>query len=278
MKQRIITGLIAGAFFISMMLALYTPIFPLFVCLLSGVAVFEINKVMGLKYKPLKFLSILTASLLPLAITYSQFNSFFPFLIIYTVLMLSWMLGDYEHTKFVTVASSVFVSIALPFALSTMVLFRDIYLRYPKHFSKHDGLFLLIMALFCAWMTDIFAYFVGVKFGKHKMSPNISPKKSIDGAVGGVIGAIILNLILCAVFKNCFPGKSTMMSYFVVAPLSAVLSLTSMLGDLSASVIKRNFGVKDYGNILPGHGGVMDRFDSVIFVMPVLYAFVMLWV
>ncbi len=278
LKKRIITGVLASAFFIAMLLGLYTRIFPLFVCLLSGIAVFEINKVIDLKYKPLRTLSLLMAAILPLCITYVHFFRFFPFIIIYVILMLSWMLGDYEHTKFTTVASSIFASISVPFALTVMVLLRDLFYKYPNKFSRYDGLYFLIMALFCAWMTDIFAYFVGVKFGKHKMSPNISPKKSVEGAIGGIIGCVLLNVALCAVFRAYFPGKSPFMSYIAAVPLSAVLSVTGMLGDLSASVIKRNFGVKDYGNILPGHGGVMDRFDSVIFVLPVLYAIIMMWI
>ena len=277
LKKRIITGVLASAFFIAMLLGLYTRIFPLFVCLLSGIAVFEINKVIDLNISPqdtqpayggnTAFMYNLCALL-----------QILPFIIIYVILMLSWMLGDYEHTKFTTVASSIFASISVPFALTVMVLLRDLFYKYPNKFSRYDGLYFLIMALFCAWMTDIFAYFVGVKFGKHKMSPNISPKKSVEGAIGGIIGCVLLNVALCAVFRAYFPGKSPFMSYIAAVPLSAVLSVTGMLGDLSASVIKRNFGVKDYGNILPGHGGVMDRFDSVIFVLPVLYAIIMMWI
>ncbi|MEG1180387.1 MAG: phosphatidate cytidylyltransferase, partial [Oscillospiraceae bacterium] len=121
-----------------------------------------------------------------------------------------------------------------------------------------------------SWLTDTCAYFVGVKFGKHKMSPVISPKKSIEGAVGGVVGCLALNMLILYLF-NTYIFDTPFMSYLVFAPISIVLSLASMCGDLVASIIKRNYGAKDYSNLIPGHGGIMDRFDSCLFVMPILY-------
>jgi len=114
-----------------------------------------------------------------------------------------------------------------------------------------------------AFGTDIFAYFVGVTLGKHKLCPNLSPKKSIEGAIGGVLGAVILNgLFLYFVLPE----------YFVPGIIISVLgSVISQCGDLAASLFKRHMGIKDYGKLIPGHGGVMDRFDSVIFVAPVIY-------
>ena len=125
-------------------------------------------------------------------------------------------------------------------------------------------------------MTDTFAYFVGSKLGKHKLCPKISPKKSVEGAIGGVIGAVLLNVLLLFVFKRFFFEGESILSYITVVILSVVLSVVSMFGDLAASTIKRNFGIKDFGKLLPGHGGIMDRFDSALFVMPVLYASVYL--
>ncbi len=124
-------------------------------------------------------------------------------------------------------------------------------------------------------MTDTCAYFVGSKFGKHKMTPKISPKKSWEGAVGGVAGAVIVNLLIFLIF-NMVIKERLLLPYWAVILITVVLAVISMFGDLSASVIKRNYGAKDFGKLIPGHGGVMDRFDSCIFVLPTLYFIVRL--
>lgn len=113
-----------------------------------------------------------------------------------------------------------------------------------------------------AWGCDTCAYCVGMLFGKHKMAPILSPKKSIEGAVGGVVGAAILGIIYAA-----FTG-GPMAIYAVIC---AVGALISMVGDLTASAIKRNMEIKDYGKLIPGHGGILDRFDSIIFTAPIIY-------
>lgn len=105
--------------------------------------------------------------------------------------------------------------------------------------------------------------------GKHKLAPKLSPKKSVEGAVGGVAGAALLTVIYCLVFKEAM-GIDTS-HIIILAAISAVGALVSMVGDLTASAIKRNYGIKDYGTLIPGHGGILDRFDSVIFTAPMIY-------
>ena len=129
---------------------------------------------------------------------------------------------------------------------------------------------MLLYLLFCAWFGDSGAYFAGTFFGKHKLCPNISPKKTFEGLVGGVVTVGIVTTILLVVYNNFILGEQQL-SYPVLIPLSMVASLVGVVGDLSASVIKREYSVKDFGNIMPGHGGVLDRFDSVILVAPFLY-------
>ena len=114
----------------------------------------------------------------------------------------------------------------------------------------------------CSWGCDTCAYCVGVLIGKHKMAPVLSPKKSIEGAVGGVAGAVLLGVIYA------FFTKGGMVEYGIICGVGALIS---MVGDLAASAIKRNQGIKDYGKLIPGHGGILDRFDSVIFTAPVIY-------
>ena len=104
--------------------------------------------------------------------------------------------------------------------------------------------------------------------GKHKMSPVLSPKKSVEGAVGGVVGAALLGAIYAAVVGSHLEAENPVITYAIIC---AVGALISMVGDLAASAIKRNHNIKDYGTLIPGHGGIMDRFDSVIFTAPVIY-------
>lgn len=125
-----------------------------------------------------------------------------------------------------------------------------------------DGRFHVWLIFLSAWGCDTCAYCVGMLIGKHKMAPVLSPKKSIEGAVGGVVGAALLGVLFAYLTK----GDKT--AYAVICGVGALIS---MVGDLAASAIKRNQGIKDYGKLIPGHGGILDRFDSVIFIAPIIY-------
>ena len=124
------------------------------------------------------------------------------------------------------------------------------------------GAFLVWLIFLCSWGCDTCAYCVGMLIGKHKMAPVLSPKKSVEGAVGGVVGAVLLGAVYGAAVKG------EILEYGVICGAGALIS---MVGDLAASAIKRNHDIKDYGTLIPGHGGIMDRFDSVIFTAPVIY-------
>lgn len=127
--------------------------------------------------------------------------------------------------------------------------------------SQHSILIWLVFLT--AFGTDIMAYFTGMAFGKHKLCPNLSPKKSVEGAVGGVIGSVVF----CGIF-----GYFALPDAFVMTLVIGFLgSIFAQLGDLSASAFKRQMGIKDYGNLIPGHGGILDRFDSVLFTAPLVY-------
>lgn len=131
-----------------------------------------------------------------------------------------------------------------------------------------NGVFLVWLIFLCSWGCDTCAYCVGMLIGKHKMSPRLSPKKSIEGAVGGVVGAALLGAAYAAIAGSYMTGPSPVLQYAVICAIGALIS---MVGDLAASGIKRNHDIKDYGNLIPGHGGILDRFDSVIFTAPVIY-------
>lgn len=124
------------------------------------------------------------------------------------------------------------------------------------------GNFHVWLIFLSAWGSDTCAYCVGMLIGKTKMAPQLSPKKTIEGAIGGVAGAVLLGLI----YALCTKGP--MIQYMIICLFGAIIS---MVGDLAASAIKRNTGIKDYGSLIPGHGGILDRFDSIIFTAPVIY-------
>ena len=131
------------------------------------------------------------------------------------------------------------------------------------------GIRFIVYLILVVMGTDVFALVFGVSLGKHKMAPKLSPKKSIEGAIGGVIGAALLG-VLYAVLVNKF-AKGADVTVWLYALICGVGALISQVGDLAASAIKRNFDIKDYGNLIPGHGGIMDRFDSVMITAPIIY-------
>lgn len=132
-----------------------------------------------------------------------------------------------------------------------------------------DGLYSLWLIFLCSWGCDTCAYCVGMLFGKRKLAPVLSPKKSIEGAIGGVVGAAALGSIYGAAVSNSLIMENAPLYFAIICAVGAVIS---QFGDLIASGIKRQHGIKDYGKLIPGHGGILDRFDSVIFTAPMIYA------
>ena len=131
----------------------------------------------------------------------------------------------------------------------------------------------MLLTFICAWSCDTFAYFTGRFLGKHKLIPHVSPNKTVEGSVGGVVGAMVICIVYLLIVKNVFDTNMLQWSNVVVegAVYGLVGGALSQLGDLIASAIKRDTGIKDFGWIFPGHGGFMDRFDSVMFIAPIMY-------
>ena len=181
----------------------------------------------------------------------------------YAAIMLFMLMMVVLHGK---VKSSEVLSCAAVTLFITACMLSVILIR-----KRCDG-FTVILPFICAWLTDTGAYFTGTFLGKHKLVPKISPKKTVEGAIGGtllaIVGCVLYIIIMCMTVANGLPRVSVMLRF---ALLGLVASVISQIGDLIASCIKRDCEKKDYGSILPGHGGLMDRFDSVIFVSPVIY-------
>lgn len=254
------------------------PVITVILALLAPVATYEIIRAVGGKSKVLFTVSctvsLFTVLVYGFGIALPAASVLYG---IYVLLLMSLMVFFHKEIQFTHASAAFMASLAIPFAFTCFLRLNNI-ADWFEGYTHDAGVFFVGLAFSCSWFTDTFAYVVGVKFGKHKMAPVISPKKSIEGAVGGVVITAAINVLILYLFTiGCRKlygyelfGESAA-KYLYIIPISMVLSLVSMLGDLSASVIKRNFGIKDYGKLIPGHGGIMDRFDSCIFVAPTLY-------
>ncbi len=180
--------------------------------------------------------------------------------ILLTVLYCFVLFSDGKYT-ITDVALTLFGMIYVAFLFSFVTLTRNM---------EMGGLYIWLIFI-GAWATDTFAYFTGVTIGKTKILPKISPKKSLEGSIGGVIGCIIAMMLFGRVFYN---EMGIPLVHFAV--LGLICGIISQIGDWSASAIKRTVGIKDYGNIMPGHGGVLDRLDSILFVAPTVYFYIKL--
>lgn len=174
------------------------------------------------------------------------------------VIFVAW-LKNHKEIRYEQIFFVLAVTALVPQAMSTMVRIDRMY---------DDGLFLMILALCGAWIADTGAYFTGVALGRHKLCPEISPKKTIEGFIGGIVTTGIVYAAAVSVYSGGFNILTAVLT-FVIGGICAVIGT---LGDLSASMVKRQIGFKDYGRIMPGHGGLMDRFDSILFVVPTFYA------
>lgn len=282
MKTRLITAAVLLAVLAVVVWQIYTPALVLVVAFLSAVAANEIMKCANVKNKFIVLFGTLVAAITPFfasehcleplvsAQKWGGVINAVPqtvYIIAVFLIFFLAMLKDFKGTSFEDVAVSLLASVAVPFVFSVFVRLRDL-----QGYKSQLGIYLIFFALICALATDSGAQLTGMAFGKHKMAPNISPKKTIEGAAGGLIFSLILNF--CAVLcYNKFAEKpldSTVITVLMLCSLP--VSFLGMMGDLAASVLKRNFGVKDFGKIFPGHGGVMDRFDSTLFTMSATYA------
>ncbi len=185
---------------------------------------------------------------------------FLPFFV-FMVAMLCVMIFFHETIKLSDVAYAFFTSTVLTTGISSITLLTTSFQDYCAFFA--------VLTLAIPWGADAGAYFAGVKFGEHKLCPKISPKKTVEGALGGLVSGVISALIIGLIFNFIFGYDYV--NYFALIIIGLVNTPLSMIGDLSFSIIKRNLGIKDYGNVIPGHGGMVDRFDSVVVTAPFVY-------
>lgn len=264
---RLISGLV-GTVVVLLMIFAPVSVFHLAVSLACLVALFELHKTLNLHEKPqLSVLNYLFGALFLITPVLSLGGRREPMmflLVVYLMLLLISSVLWNETIKFSDVACSFF-------ALVYGVLF-PVHMTYIRMLDQ--GLALIFLVFLGAWMPDTFAYFAGSLFGKHKLIPKVSPKKTVEGAIGAVVGAVVTFVAYGLVMDFGFDYQ---VNYVVLVFLSLICGVVAQFGDLSASVIKREWGKKDFGNLIPGHGGILDRIDSLNFIAPLTYYFVLIF-
>lgn len=244
-----------------------TRLFNVIIAAVSLMALFEMLRAADcLKSRALAALSFSAALLIPFSLERYVRMWTAQLIFIFFVLFFVVLIRNSSTLRVEQMSMAFMFSLFIPLFFSCGVFMRDIY-------GPVAGSFYLLMALGSAWLSDTGAYFVGRKFGRHKLAPVVSPKKTIEGSIGGLITCTIFMQAIALLFSAATDilGIPVKIDYGMLALITPVCAVMGMLGDLSASAIKRQFHVKDYGDIMPGHGGVMDRFDSVMFTMPSVF-------
>ena len=237
----------------------YPVIMPVLVAGLSMIAVHEALWSTGfLKHARISCYSIIMAGLIPFWVYYDgkQLPAMAA-MFLYVFILFCEAIGSQKRITLEKLGGAVFLTLVIPYFLSSILRIR----------MMEPWQALIVLPFEIAFLSDAFALFAGMAFGKHKLAPQLSPKKTVEGAIGGFAGAVVCTVIFGVVLQL---GFSMEVNYLYLAIYGALGSVVSQIGDLSFSYIKREYGIKDFGNIFPGHGGVLDRFDSVIFCAPLV--------
>lgn len=272
MKKRLLTALIGVPLTIILLFLYQSLAFNLIVGVISAIAVFEmLYNTKFVKHRELVGIGMVEAVFIAFSKTEALANWFVVIMMAFLIVMLAVMFVKHSEVPFQEVAMSFFVSLAIPYALSCIVFVRDV--------IPEIGLYLIVLMFSSAWICDSGAYFAGRAFGKHKLAPTISPKKTVEGAIGGVVVSILVNILFTYVYMwiVSMNGVTAKVNLLPLILLIFVASIVGILGDLTASIIKRQCGLKDFGNLFPGHGGVLDRFDSILFTAPFLYTTILIF-
>ena len=273
MKTRIITGFVALCIFAPVCIFSGTWVFPIVFGLISLIGIYELAKCLHVhKNLVLTIPMYLTALALPIVrfLIYKQGISnpnaqFLLYAMICAFVILMFFLVYVMLGKNKKNISEVLTFWALcVYVIGCFVSI--VIVRFTG--ANNIGAYMYLLIFISAWVCDTFAYFVGRLLGKHKLIPAISPKKTVEGAIGGIVFTIFALVLYWVIVKYGFNYNG--LSIIHICILGVVLPIISQIGDLVASSIKRQYELKDYGNLFPGHGGVLDRFDSVMLVAPVL--------
>lgn len=259
MATRVIVGVVGFAL-VLLVVYVFPPVcIPVLMAVFCALASFELlGSTKLLPFKRMLWVSLLVSAFMPPALYFklplAGFEAAGIVLMVYYFLEL---FHNHRDLKFSTVCHALFGALVLPFLLTSL----------QRIFFLPNGKYYVLIPLMAAWGSDCFALFGGMLLGKHKLAPVISPKKTIEGAVSGVFGGALCMVVFAWAVNTL---SAVEISYVFAVIAGAAGAVIGQIGDLAFSVIKRECGIKDYGSVFPGHGGVLDRFDSVIFTAPVV--------
>ena len=261
-NKSFVTRTLSGIVLVALMLATIIPGGKILFganLLISLIGVYELYKVLGIEKKTVGITGYVALISYYVLVYLDKNDKMMILMVVFLICLLAQYVLMFPTYQTEQISNAIMCMLYAGVMLSYLYCVR----------SGPNGAYTVWLIFLCSWGSDTCAYLAGVAFGKHKMAPVLSPKKSIEGAVGGVIGAAAL----CAGYAAIFSDKISMSVSPVLAfaMIGAGGVLISMVGDLAASAIKRNHEIKDYGTLIPGHGGIMDRFDSVIYVAPIIW-------
>lgn len=258
MKTRIISAAVAIALLVAALYLHSTLVFNVAFSMIGAMMVYEVIRAVGVNKEYLVLIpSVLAAFSAPLiARFYDGYAVYFVLLIVYVSVCMSAMFKSHADLNFETIYLVMSETVLISASMLSLILIQKL--------SGSLSVLYLILTFCGAWFADTGAYFAGTFFGKHKLCPTISPKKTVEGLLGGFIANALLFVLYGFIFLRPIGAPN----YLLLTFMGVMCALLGVIGDLSASIIKRKYGIKDYGNIMPGHGGAMDRFDSVVLVSP----------
>lgn len=267
MKTRVLTALVMAVVGIPLLIFSQYIIYPIAAAAMSVIALYEMSALTGMRKRLAVMIpAYLIAAAMPI-VSYFFADRLANLTVAIGMTAFGYMLYTFGYAvimrgavRFADVAAHFTTFAYISVSFTTLILVRYI----------PEGVYYFALVYVASWVCDIFAYFVGRAIGKHKLIPEISPKKTVEGAIGGVFFTTVSFLVYGLVID--FTTSAVTPNYIVLAILGFVLSIIAQFGDLIASLIKREHGIKDYGVVFPGHGGVLDRFDSILAVAPVLFA------
>ncbi|MBD5094370.1 MAG: phosphatidate cytidylyltransferase [Subdoligranulum sp.] len=275
MKTRIITSVVGLAVLFVVMALFDTFVFNLVIAAICLLAIHEVFRAFHLEKTAYLYWGFVPYTLLVMFSDLSRVRvMMLPISYLFALYLAVCVIRHSKSIEFAKLGGMVLYACIILFCFYSFIYLKQL---LPREAYGYDALYFIFLTLGFAWGGDSAAYFAGRAFGKHKLAPVVSPNKTVEGAVGGVLGSMLLGVLVTLCYTALhghlvgMPLDSIGLQYYaVIVLLAGIGSVLGIVGDLFASVVKRQCGIKDYGTIFPGHGGIMDRFDSVIFIAPLV--------